>query len=200
MKTVIGLVGPIASGKGVVARILESRGFSRYILSDVIRAEIASREQFDLIDDRQTLQDVGNELRQEHGPEVLAYLTGLSIEEDPNRLIVLDGIRNPGEVKFLKQKYGAIIIGIDADLEMRKKRYLNRSKIGDPKTEEEFSVLERRDRGEGEEEYGQRVSDSLALADVIIKNNWEDLEPLQEAIKEKLLWFGIEKPKNKKEH
>ena len=62
---IIGLSGKNASGKGVVAEFLKSKGFYFFSLSDVIREEI--RERGEEIT-RQRLIEVGNELRSKHGP------------------------------------------------------------------------------------------------------------------------------------
>lgn len=171
MKTVIGLVGPIASGKGIVAKLLEEKGYSRYVLSDIIKREIANRGQPNLINDRATLQNVGDDLRKKHGLQVLVELTALFIDEDKSQKIVIDGIRNPGEINFLRKKYKAIIIAVDANREVRKKRYLSRSKPGDPKAEVDFNKIESRDRGIGQEKYGQQVQKCIKMADKIILNN-----------------------------
>ena len=39
-KIVIGLVGPIASGKGTVIDILKNKGYTPYSLSDALKEEI----------------------------------------------------------------------------------------------------------------------------------------------------------------
>ena len=42
-RKVIGLVGPIASGKGIVVEILKQKGYSAYSLSDVLKTEVQKR-------------------------------------------------------------------------------------------------------------------------------------------------------------
>ena len=90
-EVVIGLVGDIASGKGMVAKILEGKGYSRHVLSDRIREEIVRHGLIDLVDDRETLQNVGNELRREYGPQALAEITDRFITANQNRFVVVDG-------------------------------------------------------------------------------------------------------------
>ncbi len=56
MQIVIGLVGPIASGKGTISEYLKSQGFVYFSLSDVVREETVARG---LEMSRKNLQDVG---------------------------------------------------------------------------------------------------------------------------------------------
>ena len=66
---IIGLTGKNASGKGEVAKFLESRGFQYHSLSDVLRDELKRRH---LKPTRDHLTRIGNELREKAGPSVLA--------------------------------------------------------------------------------------------------------------------------------
>ena len=132
-RVVIGLVGDIASGKGMVAKLLEDKGYSRHVLSDRIREEIARHGLVDLIDDRETLQDVGNKLRHEYGPQALAEMTDRFVKASQSKFVVVDGLRNPAEIAFFREKYPHFyVIGVSADKEIRLKRYLSRPKRGDP--------------------------------------------------------------------
>ena len=132
MLKVIGLVGPMASGKGLVADYLVSQGYTYFRLSDVIKEEITKRK---LPTDRKTFQDLGNELRKNFGSDILVKRI---FEKNPEGKIVLDGIRNPGEVKYLKTTLQAEIIGINATPEKRYQFVQARKRSMDPKTWEEF--------------------------------------------------------------
>jgi dephospho-CoA kinase len=59
---VIGLVGPMGSGKGTVGQILQKLGYKSYVLSDIIRKEADRRH---LPRERGVLQDIGNDLRRQ---------------------------------------------------------------------------------------------------------------------------------------
>ena len=69
MKIVLGLTGANAAGKGEVADYLNSRGFTLYSLSNIVREEAKARS---LPPKREHLIAVGNELRRDGGPSVLA--------------------------------------------------------------------------------------------------------------------------------
>lgn len=167
-KKIYGLVGPIASGKGTVAEILKEKGYSIYSLSDRIREEITKRG---LEITRETLNKVSNELRETLGTDILAVKTAEIIENDNPELVAIDAIRNPAEVNFVKQKFGAKIIGIVAPQKKRyeffKNRNINKAGVS---SWEEFKDLDDRELSQ-EGSYRQQVKACLKLADTVIDNN-----------------------------
>ena len=175
---VIWLVGPIASGKGTVAKILAEMGYSPYSLSDRIREETTLRG-FETT--RQTLTDIGNELRQTLSADVWAKRTAELIEKASPEFVVIDAIRNPAELTFLKQKFGAKIIGIVADQKKRFEMFKSRGKnTAGINTWEEFKAIDDQESSQ-EGSYKQQVDACLALADIIIENN-ETIEDLKQKI------------------
>ena len=124
-RVVIGLVGPIASGKGFLAEFLIKKGFAYWSLSDRVREETDRRG---LPRERGILQDIGNELRLSFGPVVLVRQT-LALISDAAELVIIDSIRNPMELDFLKA-LGTVIVGVDASVENRLGWYLERAKKG----------------------------------------------------------------------
>lgn len=165
----IGLVGSLASGKGVVAKFFESTGYLHVSLSDIVREETVRRG---LSLTRDNLQNVGDELRLMHGNHVLAERLVDKMSTFDGK-IVIDSIRNPGEIAFLRQVLDILIIGVDADVEVRYERYLHRAEERgeDLATLADFQRVDGRDWGVGGDSNGQRVSDCLALADIHIRNN-----------------------------
>jgi dephospho-CoA kinase len=167
-RIVIGLTGSLCSGKGNIATHLEEKGFQHLILSDRLREEILSRGQTIT---RSLLQDVGNELREKYGGAVLAERTAKLIDGISGN-VVIDGVRNPDEVTYLRNVLGAVIIGVDAPPELRQKWYLARAKERkeDSVTEEDFKKVNDRDFGVGELGTGQQVGKCLEMADITFKN------------------------------
>lgn len=170
---VVGLVGPLASGKGVVAKYFIERGFLGLRVSDPIKYEVVSRR---LEVTRQTMQDVGNEFRELYGSDYWAKKLSERID---TRDVVVDGLRNPGEVVLFKEQYNAYILGVNASSEKRFELVKFRQKKGDPKTWEEFIRLESRDRGVGENEFGQQVSRCLDMADMVLENEGSEEDLLR---------------------
>lgn len=166
---VIGLTGTVSCGKETIVEILK-RKFSAYHvrLSDIIRTEMEKKKHnFN----RMTLQDMGNEMRKKYGTHILAMLAIEYLNKD--KKIIIDGIRNPGEVEYLRKKYGKdfVLIAVDAPQQLRFERMLKRTKKTDPKTFDEFVVLDRRDQGEGEPEHGQQTKRCIEKADFVIVND-----------------------------
>jgi dephospho-CoA kinase len=175
---VIGITGTIGSGKEVVKEAL-SKNFSCYSvsLSSVIQAQMKKKA------DRKSLQDMGNELRKKYGNFILAKLATDYMQRD-KEMIIVDGIRNPGEVDYLKKTFGNkfFLIAVDAPRELRWERIKARGREGDPKTWEEFLAADERDQGVGEPLYGQRVRECIQMADFLLMN-----DGTQEEVNEKIL-------------
>ena len=168
-RIVIGLVGPIASGKGVVAEFLKDLGFTYQSLSDRLRDDLKEKG---ISPTRENLQNYGNYLREAYGNSVLAEKTVAMLSRNTEGNICIDSIRNPGELLFLKETLGAFIIGVDAPEHLRVNWYLQRAlaRGEDPKTPKDFYIAAKRDLGYGESQSGQQVSACLELSDIVITN------------------------------
>lgn len=174
LKFVVGITGTIGSGKEVVKEVL-MKNFNCYSvsLSSVIQAQAKVKV------DRKILQDLGNELRRKYGNFILAKLATDYLQRD-KEMIIIEGIRNPGEVDYLKKTFREkfFLIAVDAPRELRWERIKARGREGDPKTWEEFIEVDERDQGFGEPLYGQRVRECIQMANIILTNDGtkEDLE------------------------
>ncbi len=176
----IGVVGQIASGKGILVNYLTSHlGFSSFSLSSIVHAELKKKGIKEY--NRQTLQDMGDKLRREFGNEVLAHRIIEAINEQKKGNVVVEGIRNPGETQFFKKDKNFILIGVKATRELRFKRLLSRGKKWDPQTYEEFLNVDRRDIGVGQNSSGQQVGKCLAYCDYILTNN-KDIKGFEKKI------------------
>jgi len=161
---VIGLTGPNASGKGVAALYIKSKGFVYRSLSDILREE-AGRLGIEPI--RENLIKLGNNLRRKEGSAFLALRAIEGIKKSGD--FVIDSIRNPAEVEALKRIGSFVLIGIDAPLEKRFKRGLERKRPGDAKTLEEFIEKEEKENKVNPE--NQQLKKCLSMADVTIMND-----------------------------
>ncbi len=177
---VIGLSGTIGSGKNEVKEIIKNRFNCYYVtLSDVIRGEVERRKG---LMDRKTLQNMGNEMREKYGTHILAMLAVEYLPRD-KELIIIDGIRNPGEGEYLREKFGKnfLWLGIDSPREIRFRRAIDRQQHNDPKSLEEFSKLDDRDQGAGESDYGQQTKKCIEQCDKVIVND-RNLEELKNKV------------------
>jgi len=183
----IGVVGQIAVGKGkLVEYLINKLGFTSFSLSSILHEELNKRriKQFT----RKTLQDLGDELRKKYGDSVLAERAIEKIENGELRMenkIIIEGIRNPGEIEYLKKLPHFILIGVKAKRELRFKRLLQRAKAWDPTTWNEFLTVDKRDLGVGQKKSGQQVKKCLAYCDYVLINN-KDVNDFQRKV-EKLM-------------
>lgn len=182
MQIVIGLVGPIASGKGTISEYLQSLGFEYFSLSNVVREETTARG---LEMTRENLQNVGNDLRENFGGAVLVNRLEERIQKAD--FVVIDGIRNPEEIATIKKNFNGKIVAISAFKNRRVERYLERAKVRgeDNATLSSFKKIDERDLGKGEADSGQQVQACIDLADFTLKNNGS-IQEFQQDCKEML--------------
>src|SRR5437667_4419440 len=126
---IIGLTGKNASGKGEVAKFLQERGFQYASLSDALRAELKRRR---ITPTRDHLTRLGNELREKHGPGVLAERILKLLGESQN--YVVDSFRNPSEVEVFRGSSNFKLWAIVASPAVRFKRIKERAREKDPMT------------------------------------------------------------------
>jgi deoxycytidylate deaminase len=169
---ILGFTGALGSGCTFLAERLAKRHNYRYFsLSQVIR-DTARRNK--LGEQVSRLQNIGNLFRSTHGNDVLVRLALDDIDKAwprggavPPAGIVLDSIRNAGEVRALHQFPNFYLFSIQADRDLRKQRLLKAGRFRD---EADFDRADRRDEEE-KMAYGQQVRLCNDLADIVIMNN-----------------------------
>jgi len=172
---IIGLTGRNAAGKGAVASLLTKRSFSYHSLSDTLRTKLAEEG---IEESRENLIAIGNRLREEGGPGVLADIMRENIVT-PNDHIV-DSIRNPYEVSTLRREYdnhSFCLIAVDAKPEVRFKRLSERNRKGDSSSWEQFLAQEKLEES-SDNPNKQQLLATINEADYVIDNsgNLDDLE------------------------
>lgn len=170
---IIGIVGPFASGKGVVTGyLIKKYGYTSFSLSSIVHDEVKKKGLVNY--DRTILQNTGDELRKKEGDGVLARRAMQQLTANRKQLtetkVVIEGIRNPGEVEYLRSIPGFFLIAVDASAKIRFQRILERKKPWDPTDWESFKKVDGRDRGDKENTNGQQVRKCMEMADVKIKN------------------------------
>lgn len=177
---IIGITGTLCSGKGMLTAYFKERGFDTISLSDLLREE-ANLKGIELT--RENLQRLGNELREKHGSGALAILALQRILGKEN--MVIESIRNPGEVLELRKNKDFKLIAVDAPRELRIERLLNRynesERKEDPVTRE--TVIEKMDIDEGKNQLasGQQSLETMKLADFHIYNDKDSNYLISEA-------------------
>lgn len=161
---VIGLVGLKAAGKDELCKRLAPCGYETYRLSDAIREELRLRGVTDptVVE----LQDFSNRMKRETGDSGLWAGKALDLAAGRgHRKLVVNGLRNPGEIDALRHRAGdrLILVGIVAPSDVRCARFLKRGQAGDPAELMAFLKVDDRDRGIGEPPEGQQVDRCMAM-------------------------------------
>lgn len=167
---IIGLTGKNAAGKGESANYLKTKGFVYYSLSDALREEATKKG---LEHSRENLINLGNELRKRHGSNYLAKQINNRIKQqlkqNKNQNFVVDSIRSPYEAKELMKNKGFLLVGIGAPIELRFKRLLERNRLGDAKTLDEFKKQEQKENLKNKD--NQQLDATFELSREIIIND-----------------------------
>lgn len=165
---IIGITGAFGSGKSTASDFFEFVGFKKIILSSFLEKEAKKRGYTKIT--RKILQDIGNELREKCGSGILAKRANEFSEKIRVKKIVVDGIRNLGEIKELRKNENFILLAIVANRKLRFKRLKN-LKRREALTWNLFEKLDKRDLGIGERSTGLQVAFCIASADFFIDNN-----------------------------
>jgi dephospho-CoA kinase len=175
-KLVIAVSGTLCSGKGLVAQIFKSKDCDIDTFSGAIKDELKSRG---IEITRHALQNEGNRLRKEFGGQVLAERLLQKYKDSP-RPLVIDGLRNIGEIEYLKKHSNFFLIGVDAPLEFRWSLTQKRKSEKDFIDYDAFAALDARDKGYNEPLTGQQVGMCLTHADFLIYND-EEYDKLEDS-------------------
>ena len=172
---VFGLTGKNASGKGTVAEILKKKKFIYHSLSDSLRDELKSLQKEET---RENLIEIGNKLREEGGPGVLADKLMPKLIFENNHIV--DSIRNPLEVISLRDEThlrSFFLISVNANARLRYDRLCSRGRIGDTDSWEKFVEQEKKEEN-NDDPNKQQLSRTMEMADYSIDNSGtlEDLE------------------------
>lgn len=174
--SLIGLTGTNGAGKGEVAAFFRKKGYAYFSLSDLIRDELKKKGKEV---SRDNLIKMGNLLREKSGRDILARLIIKKIKGKA----VIDSIRNPKEVEYLRRQKNFILLSIDAPVELRYERVKKRGRAESASNLQEF--IEKEAEEMTNLKKSQQLQNCMRLADFKIKNN-DTLESLYQKL-EKLL-------------
>ena len=164
-KTIVGLTGSFGSGCTELSKFFVDRGYEYISLSWILKSLYEEEEKGKT--NRTVLQDYGNLIRERHRSEHLAELAAEIIKKSDKDKWIIDSIRNPAEVFYLKSIFtSCFIIGVYADYEIR----WDRKKDEYEEDERDFKKNDERDNNENIP-HGQRVRDCFLESDIIISNN-----------------------------
>lgn len=169
MKRVLNIVGPNAAGKDTSAAYLAG------IFTDAQRCSISDplvchfRRQ-GITPTRQQLIDYNRELIKADGGGDSSILAKLAINAASSDVLILTGMRQPAQAKWLDQNTTALTIAIDAEAAIRYERARKHGKglLGTIQTLEDFISFE---IAENSNPNPQRVREIMELASFSVSNN-----------------------------
>ena len=208
LELVIALVGPVGSGASTVYEMLAAKLHNTYGYDPVyiklsgliqefsyevghdIKAELATTTRIDLF------QTVGNDLRLKHSESYLAdrAIERIALERDKRggyrevngtrviiparRVYFIDSLKNPGELKRLRQVYKDLlwVVSVFAPEDVRHNRL-----VAGGMSDDDARHAMRRDYEE-EERSGQKVSKTAHQADYFIRNSTDLKDDLEAPI------------------
>ncbi len=173
---IIGITGTLGAGKGTIVEHLKQRGFNHYSVREFLIREIKKRG---LPVNRESMTDVANDLRKNHHPAyIIEQLYNIAKEKGANA--VIESIRTPGEIYFLRDKENFYLFAVDADPEIRYQRIKQRASETDHVSFETFLANEQREM-HTDDPNKQNLAKCIELADYKFDNNG-DMESLFAAV------------------
>ena len=163
-KLIIGLVGSLASGKGVAKDyICQKYQAKSYKFSNPIRSVL---KRLHIPISRENMQNISLDLRTRFGEDLFAKIIAKDVKEDETDVIVIDGVRRLADIIHLQPLAEFKLISVTADMEIRYQRVKERNENeGDKlKTLEQFQADENR-------ETELTIPKVMAISDYSLDNN-----------------------------
>lgn len=161
MKKVIGIIGPVGAGKDTAGDYIAERlGIPSYQISSPLKAILAERG---LKLTRENLVALGTEIASQKGE---AYLAEYIIDRAPESLIIT-GIRQLGQITYLRAHTDLTLIAIDASPQIRYDRVKNSHTVIEA---EDLDMFINHELQENSAPNVQRLFECMALADHRITN------------------------------
>lgn len=179
-KIVFGLVGDLSAGKSTVSKYLKEKyGVNSYLYSQMLR-DILKRIYTE--DSRQNMQKLSTFLRENFDQQIMGKVIAKDVQNDPNEIVIADGIRRLSDIVQLSELPGFNLIYITADPKIRWQRITNRASNPDDtnKTYEQFLEDEEAEADRTIKELGKQAKYTLT-------NNGtkkEFIEQIEEMLKE----------------
>lgn len=163
-KVILGLSGPLASGKAACQKYLtEKYNASSAKFSTPLRDII---KRIYIPNTRENMQKLSLALREQFGGNILAKIIAEDVKNDEQELIIIDGVRRLQDIENLKNLPGFYLVAIDADPKIRYERMkLRNENEGDAeKSFEDFIE-------DGKREAELQIPEVMAQANFKLDNN-----------------------------
>jgi dephospho-CoA kinase len=183
---ILGITGTDGGGKGTVVDYLaQEKGFVHYSARGIWTHEITRRG---LPVNRENMRLIANDLRGQHGRDVLIQMSLGKAQASNDTRIVIESLRALAEVEALHRE-GGKLLAVDAPQQLRFERIQKRGSASDQVTFEEFVKQEALEMSDPDPNGMQKAA-VMQLADVVIQNNGT-LEELHTEVDRVLVELGI---------
>ncbi|MEI6280564.1 MAG: AAA family ATPase [bacterium] len=137
-KIILGLTGPIASGKETVKKYLVEKYSAKDCKFSTILRDILNRATVPI--SRDSMQRLSTVLRVNFGEDLLAKAIAVDAAKLDSHVVVIDGVRRPTDIEHLNKLPNFFLVKIDADSKKRYERMVKRNENegDDKKMYEEF--------------------------------------------------------------
>lgn len=176
---IIGVTGTLGAGKGTVVEFLKEKGFEHFSVREFLIEEILKRG---LEANRDNMISVANDLRANFGASHIAqelYRKAADVKGD----VIIESLRCPGEVDALKGKGSFVLWAVDADVETRYARIVERGSSTDRVSFQDFVRQEELEM-DNSDPLKQNLKGCIAKADVCFRNDWTMAELKGKVLKE----------------
>lgn len=163
---IIGITGTLGAGKGTIVELLKNRGFSHFSVRKFIAQEVESRG---LQISRDTLVEIGNDLRAKNSPSYIAEQLYRQASAS-GKNCVIESLRALGEIEALRQKGKFYLFAIDAEPRLRWQRNVSRASETDKISFEKFIQDEQKEM-RNDDPNKQNLSACIKEADYRFLNN-----------------------------
>ena len=169
---VLGFTGAIGSGCTTLSKALAD--YHDYLYCPLSAALHDEAKERGVEESFANLQTIGNEYRDQHGLDILVWLALAEADEvfathGPSgkyKGIVLDGIRNTGEVQCLRQMANFFLFSVQTEERLQRERLLESERCKD---DGEYRSAIAHD-AEEYIDYGQQINLCNELADIVVLN------------------------------
>src|SRR3989344_8524553 len=128
-KLILGITGNMAAGKSTITDyIKEHYGGVSFRFSTMLR-DVLSRIHVE--ETRDNLQQLSTFLRATFGEDLMSKVIAEDVKNATDNIIIVEGIRRPSDVEYIKEIPGFHLIAITADLKTRYNRIIQRSENPD---------------------------------------------------------------------
>jgi dephospho-CoA kinase len=131
-KVILGFTGLMASGKGTAAAYYQQKyGATTYRFSTMLRDLL---KRLHLEHSRDNLIKISEAIRHTFGEETMAKTLAGDVAEDPNKIIIVEGIRRMADIAYLSKLTNFVLVEIFADPKTRHYRITQRTENPDDQT------------------------------------------------------------------